>query len=315
MRVWQKVADSKLQLFLTMAKHRFKITPFTNKTGSKSFRVSGTLDGKSIRKNFKSRDDAVEYRQKLDIKFLETESEGQTVWTTLTHDQNREAIAAAVEEYTNEKTKEFERGLISRRQERAIGIEMGKFSGYFEERVVGEIQADEIREYLDAPLGRSKAVPTLKTWNNRRGYLSTFFKYCLSKKYVAEDVRLHLPLDSSAKRRTTSQCAKQRPVGSASEGLDQWHFCLLRGHSILPRYFKFMTDLSETFPKCVGLFPNAFAQEPDEQPSLGKLLERIRSDEWKEPIRLLRKRLDKGSRQKYDESKRSLPAFPKQCHE
>lgn len=67
--------------------------------------------------------------------------------------------------------------------------------------------------------------------------------------------------------------------------------------------------LAKSFPKCVGLFPNAFAQEPTEQPPLGRLLERIRSDEWKEPILLLRKRLEKDSRQKYDESKRNLPAF------
>ena len=70
-----------------------------------------------------------------------------------------------------------------------------------------------------------------------------------------------------------------------------------------------MSSLPESFPKCVGLFANAFAQEPDEQPTLGQLLDRVRSDEWKEPILLLRKRLKKGSRQKYDESKRSLPAF------
>lgn len=34
------------------------------------------------------------FRQTLDIEFLNGESEGQTVWTTLTHDQNRDAIAA-----------------------------------------------------------------------------------------------------------------------------------------------------------------------------------------------------------------------------
>jgi hypothetical protein len=77
-----------------MAKHRFKITPFTNKTGSKAFRVSGTLDGRSVRKNFKTRDAAVAFRDELDVEYLKGESEGQTVWTTLTHDQNREAIAA-----------------------------------------------------------------------------------------------------------------------------------------------------------------------------------------------------------------------------
>ena len=81
-----------------MAKHRFKITPFTNSTGSKAYRVSGTLDGKSIRKNVKTRSAAVEYRQDLEIEFLNAESAGQTVWTTLTQDQNRDAVAAAKRE-------------------------------------------------------------------------------------------------------------------------------------------------------------------------------------------------------------------------
>jgi len=84
----------KTATFFILAKHRFKITSFTNKTGSKAFRVSGTLDGKTVRKNFKTRDAAVAFRQELDIEYLKDESEGQTVWTTLTHDQNREAIAA-----------------------------------------------------------------------------------------------------------------------------------------------------------------------------------------------------------------------------
>lgn len=223
-----------------MAKHRFKITPFTNKTGTKSYRVSGTLDGKTIRKNFKTRDDAVEYRQKLDIKYLESDSEGQTVWTTLTHDQNREAIAsvnllkrsgstkpltfavkyflehyreaaesmsvkAAIDEYTSEKTKDHKRGIISRRQFESIETEMKKLKGYFAGRVVGEIQANELREYLDKPLGRSSKTPSLKTWNNRRGYLSTFFKYCLHKKYVGEDPILELPQYKIKKARGTAE--------------------------------------------------------------------------------------------------------------
>lgn len=36
---------------------RFKIVPFTNPSGDKVYRVSGTLDGKTIRKNFKSKSD------------------------------------------------------------------------------------------------------------------------------------------------------------------------------------------------------------------------------------------------------------------
>ena len=239
MRVWLKFAEFNLQISKVMSKHRFKISPFTNPSGGKAYRVSGTLDGKSIRKNFKTRSDAVAYRQELEIQFLQGESEGQTVWTTLTHDQNRDAIAAvnllkesnstksltfavkyfldhykeaaetmaveaAVEEYTDERSREFERGIISRRQERAISIEMNNLKDYFAGRIVGEIRGDELREYLDKTRGRSKAVPSLKTWNNRRGYLSTFFKYCLAKKYVAENPILDVPQFKVKKARGTA---------------------------------------------------------------------------------------------------------------
>jgi hypothetical protein len=73
---------------------RFTIVPFLNPSGNKVYRVKGTLDGKSIRKNFKTRKEAIAFRQQLEITFLNQESEGQTIWTTLTHDQNRDAIAA-----------------------------------------------------------------------------------------------------------------------------------------------------------------------------------------------------------------------------
>lgn len=45
-----------------MAKSRFKITDFINPSGATAYRVSGTLDGKTIRKNFKTREEAVAHR-------------------------------------------------------------------------------------------------------------------------------------------------------------------------------------------------------------------------------------------------------------
>ena len=47
-------------------------------------------------------------------------------------------------------------------------------------------------------------MPSLKTSNNRQGYLSTFFKFCLSKKYVAEDVILEIPKFKVKKARGTA---------------------------------------------------------------------------------------------------------------
>ena len=242
---------------MKMTSTRFKITKFTNPSSQDVWRLSGTLNGQRIRKNFQTREAAVAERQHLDIEHLNDESEGQTVWTTLTHSQNREAIAAvnmlkrsgstkplgfavryflqhykeaaesmtvesAVTEYTDEKSKELQRGLISSRQERAIKIEMKKLMGYFEQRIVGEIRPDELRDYLDKPLGRSKAVPSLKTWNNRRGYLSTFFKFCLIKKYVAEDPILQVPKFKVKKARGTADTLSARDAEAFMHWLESY---------------------------------------------------------------------------------------------
>ncbi|MDQ8193628.1 hypothetical protein QEH59_04290 [Coraliomargarita sp. SDUM461004] len=223
-----------------MAKQTFKISKFTNPQGSDAWRVAGTLNGERIRKNFKTRDEATAFRQKLNIRLLNEQNEGQTIWTTLSHAQNADAIAAvnllkrsksskslpfavnyflehykestesktieaAVLEYRNEKSRELERGIISSRQERAIKYEMAKLEGFFTGRVIGEIQPEELKKYLDTPLGRSKAVATLKTWNNRRGYISTFFKFCLMKKYLAENPMLEVPQFKIKKSRGTAE--------------------------------------------------------------------------------------------------------------
>ncbi len=87
----------------------------------------------------------------------------------------------------------MELGIISFCQEQGIIREMKKLKGIFAERIVNEIQPAEINTYLDTRHHCSKAVLSLKTWNNRRSYLSTFFKYCASKKYVGENPILEVP--------------------------------------------------------------------------------------------------------------------------
>ena len=228
-----------------MAKQKFKIARFKNPSGQYAYRVSGTLNGKRIRKNFEIRKDAVAFRQQLDIKRLNEASTGQTIWTTLSHDDNREAIAAtnmlkaagskrsltfatnyfldhykevaeqmkvaeAVEDYLLEKQVEMEREIITFRQLRSIKMELKKLCDYFPERIVGELSPEEIKEYLDVrPRYQNKTrqppkVLSLKTWNNRRGYLSTFFKFCLSKKLVAENPILEIPQYKIKKARGTA---------------------------------------------------------------------------------------------------------------
>ena len=84
--------------------------------------------------------------------------------------------------------------------------------------MIGEISSTEIREYLDSPMGRSKANCSLKTWNNRRGYLSTFFKFCLSKKFVAQNPILNVPQYKIKKARGTADTL------SAIEAKELMHF-------------------------------------------------------------------------------------------
>ncbi len=240
-----------------MAKQRFKINKFTNPGGSEAWRLSGTLNSKQIRKNFKSRNDAVAERQQLSIRYLNEQSEGQTVWTTLTHGQNKEAIAAinllkqtnsnkpltfavnyflehykeaaetmtieeAVREYCDHKSKEMERGIISFCQEQGIIREMKKLKRYFAGRIVNEIQPVELNTYLDTRHGRSKAVLTLKTWNNRRGYLSTFFKYCVAKKYIGENPILEVPQYKIKHRRGSAEILSAREAAELMEWLETY---------------------------------------------------------------------------------------------
>ena len=75
-------------------KTKFKITEFTNPSGGTAWRLAGTLRGKRIRENQKPRAKVVAQRQAYEVERLNGVPEGQTVWSTLAHEQNQDAIAA-----------------------------------------------------------------------------------------------------------------------------------------------------------------------------------------------------------------------------
>lgn len=209
-----------------MSKQRFKITKFTNPSGNQVYRVSGTLNGERIRRNYTTRAEAVGARQKLEIRALNEHEDGRTIWTTLSHEQNRDAIAAfsllrqanstktltsavefflrnyrdagdskrlsqVVHEYLDVRSTEQARGIISVRQYASIRRELEALKRDLGDPAVSEIQASDLSEYL------GQKTTSLKTWNNRRGYLSTFFKFCLGRKYIVSD-----PVEEVPKYRT-----------------------------------------------------------------------------------------------------------------
>mgnify|MGYP003108594955 CR=1 FL=1 len=69
------------------------------------------------------------------------------------------------------------------------------------------------------------------------------------------------------------------------------------------------TTFTDLFPQPVSIFENAFADDPQEQPSLADILESIRDGVWAQPVKLLRDRLERGDQKGYDDAKRRLPAF------
>jgi integrase len=89
------------------------------------------------------------------------------------------SLAAAVDEYVATKRKEHERTLLSERQLRSIMYELETFKTRFPAAMLAQFSAASLITYLE------RGTPSLKTYNNRRGVLSTFFNFVFRKDWIA----------------------------------------------------------------------------------------------------------------------------------
>ena len=184
----------------------FDVTRYENRNGVTSWRVAGWLHGFRIRKNFKSREEAAAEAATLEIKALQATSGLRSLATTLTDEQAREAEAAfrrladkprplsfyldytlanyrepenlkplstAIEDYKLSKAHEHEQGQLSAPQLARIGWDL--------KRSVAELTLPAIVGFLE------KDRPGMKTYNNRRGIVSTFFKFAFHRGWIAEN--------------------------------------------------------------------------------------------------------------------------------
>lgn len=189
----------------------FVISEFTNPSGEIVFRVSGWLDGKRIRKNCPTRAEAEAERQVLEIQRLQGETGIRSTVTRLRDDQLHEAeavfrrlagqprplsfyvdfaltnyrepaqqksLADAITEYKAAKEHEFSQGHISRPQKANIKFDLKRLEDHFPGKSVAELTVPAIVEFLEI------RRPALKTYNNRRGILSTFFKFAFHLKWT-----------------------------------------------------------------------------------------------------------------------------------
>ncbi len=174
--------------------------------------MDGRLHGLRIRRNFKTREEAAAEKAALEMKAMQVASGMRPATTFLTDAQLREAedafrrtegrsrslltyldyallnypetakefpLAEAVAEYLAAKWAESKRGLVSDRQVRSITYELNALKEQFSGTHLGLISPVALVPYLE------RGAPTLKTYNNRRGVLSTFFKYAYRKDWVA----------------------------------------------------------------------------------------------------------------------------------
>ena len=198
----------------------FDVTRYENRNGVTSWRVAGWLHGFRIRKNFKSREEAAAEAATLEIKALQATSGLRSLATTLTDEQAREAEAAfrrladkprplsfyldfalanyrqpenqkslsdAITDYKRSKSHEHEQGQLSAPQLARIGWDLKRLDEHFPKRSVAELTLPAIVAFLE------KGRPGMKTYNNRRGIVSTFFKFAFHRGSIAENPMPKVP--------------------------------------------------------------------------------------------------------------------------
>jgi len=244
---------------------KFAIRRFDNRNGVTSWRVEGYLHGVRFRKNFKTREEAAAEQAALEIRAINEANGLHTIATPLTPERVREAeamfhrladrgrplsfyvdfalanyrepeqqkpLSDAVAEYVAAKEHEFEQDHIPRPQLARIRWDLRKLQGHFLGRVVAELTVPGLVAFLE--IGR----PSMKTYNNRRGILSTFFKFALHRSWIVENPILRVPHYQIRRRRglaTTFTAAPARDLMDHFEGFEggRWvpHFalCLFAG--------------------------------------------------------------------------------------
>ncbi len=227
----------------------FRISEFTNPSGEIVFRVTGWLDGKRIRKNFPTRAEAMAERQILEIQRIQSETGVRTTATRLSDEQLHEAEAAfrrvagkarslsfyldfalanyretesqkslsdAVADYKRAKTHEHEQGQLSAPQLGRIGWDLKRLDEYFPKRTVAELTLPAIVAFLE--VGR----PSMKTYNNRRGIVSTFFKHAFHRGWIAENPIPKVPHYRIRYKRGTAVTFTTKQASDLMEHVEQF---------------------------------------------------------------------------------------------
>jgi integrase len=203
-----------------MNQSTFAVTRFENRNGVISWRVDGRLHGVRIRKNFKTREEAIAEKATHELKARQADAGLQSATTFLSEEQLREAETAfnrlkgkprplsfyldfaltnyrepetqrllsdAVTDYIAAKTHEFEQDQISKSHLTFLTRDIKRFERSFPKATVAELTAERLIGFFN--LGK----PKLKTYNNRRGIVSTFLKFSFVRGWISENPIAKIP--------------------------------------------------------------------------------------------------------------------------
>ena len=210
----------------------FKIRPFKNPSGQIVYQVDGFINGKRIRKNFQSRKEAVAEKDAQTLEAMQAvDSNLRLVSTFLADDKLREAesvflkirddkrslshlidfaltncpkpdkyitLVDALNSYRKQRDADLASGLISAPQHTTIRRTLASFTKHTPCTNVSSVTPVLIRDYCS----RQKA--SLKTFNNRRGVLSTFFKFAMGNEWIATNPMSKVPQYRIAHKRGTA---------------------------------------------------------------------------------------------------------------
>jgi len=227
----------------------FVISEFTNPSGEIVSRVSGWLDGKRIRRNFLTRAEAEAERQILEVQRLQSETGIRTAVTRLDEDQLHEAevvfgrlkgqprslsfyvdfaltnyrepekqkpLAEAVLSYIAAKEHEFAQDQISVPQMARIRWDLKRFVANFPGKTVADLTVSALITFLE--IGRAG----MKTYNNRRGILSTFFKFAFQRGWITENPIPKVPHYRIRRKRGVAQTFTAAQAATLMEQMETY---------------------------------------------------------------------------------------------
>ena len=186
------------------------------------------MDGKRLRKNFPTRSEAEAERQALEVQRLQGETSVRPTVTRLTEDQLQEAeaifrrlagrsqppsfyieyalanyreqvtqkpLADAVAAYLATKDHEREQDLISESHLTRMKWDLDRLQKHFPGATMAELTGSRLVGYFEA---RRAAI---KTYNNRRGIVSTFLKFALQRDWITDNPLMKIPPRRIRRRR------------------------------------------------------------------------------------------------------------------